>query len=64
MMLEMWWKVFLSGLVIAGALKVLGSDTSFVALFVRSSVVVLVLVIVGLVVSGFLDERKRSKREE
>jgi hypothetical protein len=63
MMLEIWWKVFLLGLVIAGVLKLLGSGAGFVALFVRSSVAALVLVIVGLVVSGFLDERKRSKEE-
>ncbi len=63
MMLEIWWKVFLLGLVIAGVLKLLGSGASFVALFVRSSVAALVLVIVGLVVSGFLDERKRSKED-
>ncbi len=63
MMLEIWWKVFLLGLVIAGVAKLLGSATSFVALFVRSSVVALVLVIVALVISGFLSERKRSKEE-
>ena len=63
MMLEIWWKVFLLGLVIAGVAKLLGSGAGFVALFVGSSVAVLVLVIVGLAVYGFFKERKRSKEE-
>ncbi len=63
MMLEIWWKVFLLGLVIAGVAKLLGSGAGFVALFVGSSVAVLVLVIVGLAVYGFFRERKRSQEE-
>ncbi|MCZ6918640.1 MAG: hypothetical protein O7I93_17835 [Gemmatimonadetes bacterium] len=63
MMLEIWWKVFLLGLVIAAVARLLGSGTNFVALFFLASVVVLVLFIVGMVVYGFFSERKRSKDE-
>ncbi len=61
MMIELWWKVFLSGLAIAGVLKLLGNSANFVLLFFLSSVGVLVLFIVAMVVSSFLSERKQSK---
>jgi hypothetical protein len=61
MMIELWWKVFLFGLVIAGVLKLLGNSANFVLLFFLSSIGVLVLFIVIMVVSNFFSERKQSE---
>ncbi len=61
MMIELWWKVFLGGLIIAGVLKLLGNSANFVLLFFLSSIGVLLLFVVAMVVSGFLSERKKSE---
>jgi hypothetical protein len=60
-MIELWWKVFLGGLIIAGVLKLLGNSANFVLLFFLSSIGVLLLFVVAMVVSGFLSERKKSE---
>jgi hypothetical protein len=61
MMIELWWKVFLGGLIIAGVLKLLGNSANFALLFFLSSIGVLLLFVVAMAVSNFLSERKKSE---
>jgi hypothetical protein len=60
MMVEIWWKVFLFGLVIAGVLKLLGNSTNFAVLFLSSSALVLVFFAVAIAVHN-MWRQKRSK---
>ena len=64
MMVEVWWKVFLLGLIIAGVLKLLGNPTSFVVLFSASTILVLILFIVYMVVYNVYSGRKQSRQTE
>ncbi len=64
MMVEIWWKVFLLGLVIAGVLKLLGNPTSFGVLFSASTILVLVLFIVYMVIYNIFNGWKQSRQSE
>ena len=64
MMVEVWWKVFLLGLVIAGVLKLLGNPTNFVVLFSASTILVLMLFFVYMVAYNVYHGRKQSKQSE
>jgi len=60
-MTEIWWKVLVFGLAIAGALKLVGVSISFPILVLLSSVSVLVFFIVAMAVHNFRVGRKRSE---